>query len=338
MRHSALLAVVALACPPAFSFTWTDLWVSHEQHAQHLLDSGHPAEAAALFSSPRRRAYAQSQAGQYAQASQALAPYHDANSQYNRGNALARMGNLPAALAAYDEALKQAPKNADVIHNRALVAAALSHQQRNQTPTGGGSKSPSDRSGGTGAPGHSADTTSSRNGSAGRPGTGGSNSSTRDESGSARKSPAQELQGSPQPREASTGRSPDSPGRESVTSSGANSPARATQKRGELNGDPRTGSPKTADRGLENPQGRESAARPSGSAAQQPGSEPNPHPLSSQDMPAAVKAPHTPKSSPASEQSIAMDQWLRSIPDDSAELLRRKFLVEHMMKQQLEAK
>jgi Ca-activated chloride channel family protein len=37
---------------------------------------------------------------------------------------------------------------------------------------------------------------------------------------------------------------------------------------------------------------------------------------------------------PRSEQAIALDQWLRGIPDDSGELLRRKFMIEHMMKQQ----
>lgn len=273
MRIPALLAVVALACPPAFAFSWADLWVSREQQAQHLLDSGHPAEAAALFSAPRRQAYAQLEAGQYAQASQVLAPYPDANSQYDRGNALARMGNLPAALAAYDEALKRAPRDADVIHNRDLVAAALRQQQRNQTPKGGSSKSSTDQSGGASSPGHSADTAPSRSGSAGHSGTESSNSSPTEESGSARKS-----------------------------------------------------------------QGERSAAHPSRSVAQQSGSEPNLHPLSSEDMPAAVQATNTPKSAPASEQSIAMDQWLRSIPDDSAELLRRKFLIEHMMKQHPGAK
>jgi Ca-activated chloride channel family protein len=72
--------------------------------------------------------------------------------------------------------------------------------------------------------------------------------------------------------------------------------------------------------------------------AQQFGSERNPHSVDSQDMPTALKATAAPKPPPASEQSIAMDQWLRSIPDDSAELLRRKFLIEHMMKQQPGAK
>ena len=40
------------------------------------------------------------------------------------------------------------------------------------------------------------------------------------------------------------------------------------------------------------------------------------------------------QSQPRSEQALALDQWLRSIPDDSGELLRRKFQIEHLMKQQ----
>jgi hypothetical protein len=38
-----------------------------------------------------------------------------------------------------------------------------------------------------------------------------------------------------------------------------------------------------------------------------------------------------------SEQQLALDQWLRWIPDDPAGLLRRKFMIEHMLKQQQEA-
>ncbi len=35
-----------------------------------------------------------------------------------------------------------------------------------------------------------------------------------------------------------------------------------------------------------------------------------------------------------SEQQIEKEQWLHSIPDDPGGLLRRKFLIEHMMRQQ----
>ena len=36
---------------------------------------------------------------------------------------------------------------------------------------------------------------------------------------------------------------------------------------------------------------------------------------------------------PPSEQSLAEQQWLRQIPDDPAGLVRRKFLIEHWLKQ-----
>ena len=41
-----------------------------------------------------------------------------------------------------------------------------------------------------------------------------------------------------------------------------------------------------------------------------------------------------PKQKPETERQLALDQWLRQIPDSPAGLLQRKFLIEHMMKQQ----
>jgi Ca-activated chloride channel family protein len=32
------------------------------------------------------------------------------------------------------------------------------------------------------------------------------------------------------------------------------------------------------------------------------------------------------------EQDIAMEQWLRQVPDDPAGLLRRKFMLEHLLR------
>jgi Ca-activated chloride channel family protein len=42
----------------------------------------------------------------------------------------------------------------------------------------------------------------------------------------------------------------------------------------------------------------------------------------------------TPKQQPESERQMALDQWLRQIPDSPAGLLQRKFLIEHMIRQQ----
>ncbi|HVS77853.1 MAG TPA: tetratricopeptide repeat protein, partial [Steroidobacteraceae bacterium] len=119
------------------SAVWSDLWHTPDQQGQALLDAGEPAQAAARFHDPRRRAYAELEAGRYRQAAQLLGPFTDADSEYNRGNALAGSGQLQAALSAYDAALKQAPADKDIRHNRDLVERALRQQRRSAQPSSG---------------------------------------------------------------------------------------------------------------------------------------------------------------------------------------------------------
>ncbi len=61
-----------------------------------------------------------------------------ADGQYNLGNALAKAGRLDEAIAAYDRALKQQPKMADAIANRAAVDAA----RKRKPPQGGQQQKP----------------------------------------------------------------------------------------------------------------------------------------------------------------------------------------------------
>jgi len=111
---------------------WSDLWRTPDQQGRALLDAGLPADAAARFHDPRWRAYADLAAARYQQAAKLLAPYTDADSEYNHGNALAESGRLRAALAAYNAALKLAPGDRDIRHNRDLVESALRQQQQQQ--------------------------------------------------------------------------------------------------------------------------------------------------------------------------------------------------------------
>jgi Ca-activated chloride channel family protein len=64
-----------------------------------------------------------------------------ADAAYNRGNALAKAGRYEDAIAAYDEALKQAPRMADAIANRKAVEAAM----KRKPPPGGQDKPPQDK-------------------------------------------------------------------------------------------------------------------------------------------------------------------------------------------------
>ncbi len=53
----------------------------------------------------------------------------NADAAYNRGNALARQGRYPEAIAAYDEALRRQPGMADAIENRRIVQEAMRKQK-----------------------------------------------------------------------------------------------------------------------------------------------------------------------------------------------------------------
>ena len=92
------------------------------------MQKGDAAAAAQTYSDPRRKAYAELQARDYANAAKHFSAFDDSNGNYNRGNALAQAGQLEEALKAYDAALAQDPNDKDARHNRDLVAKALQQQ------------------------------------------------------------------------------------------------------------------------------------------------------------------------------------------------------------------
>ncbi|HWJ95048.1 MAG TPA: tetratricopeptide repeat protein, partial [Telluria sp.] len=105
---AALLApppgeAVELPLPPALA----------DYRAWRLLEAGDPDQAARHFTDRRWRAAASYRAGEYAQAAALLEGARDADSLYNRGNALAKQGRLADALASYDAALALRPQDAD---------------------------------------------------------------------------------------------------------------------------------------------------------------------------------------------------------------------------------
>lgn len=130
---------------------WSDLWRTPDQQGRAMLDAGRPAKAADRFHDPRWRAYADLEAARFSQAAKLLAAFTDAGSEYNYGNALAESGQLQAALAAYDAALKLAPSDADSRHNRDLVARALRQQQQSRRNGSGSHQSGGRGSQATGA-------------------------------------------------------------------------------------------------------------------------------------------------------------------------------------------
>ncbi len=70
--------------------------------------------------------------GDFAEAAKLYGDAGDADAHYNRGNALAKAGQYPQAIAAYDEALKQQPGMDDAIANKRAVEAAMKRQSQSK--------------------------------------------------------------------------------------------------------------------------------------------------------------------------------------------------------------
>ncbi|HGM5583353.1 TPA: tetratricopeptide repeat protein [Pseudomonas putida] len=124
-----------LALPqPSQAFEFQDLWRRPDQQGQHLLLHQRPAEAARRFEDPQWRGMALYQAGDYTGAAQAFAQGNSAAAHYNRGNALARAGELDAALDAYEQALERQPDLQPALDNQALVQQLLQQREANAEP------------------------------------------------------------------------------------------------------------------------------------------------------------------------------------------------------------
>src|SRR5579862_283535 len=141
MKISWIMVFGILVAGSAQASSWSDFWLRRDQQGQHALQAGDSKRAAQLFADPRRQAYAELQSEQYAAAASRLEPFADATSQYNRGNALAKGGDLHAALDAYDGALKHADLESslrrDAQHNRDLVARQLQAKKDRERSSSG---------------------------------------------------------------------------------------------------------------------------------------------------------------------------------------------------------
>ncbi|EKG31085.1 vWA domain-containing protein [Pseudomonas avellanae] len=107
------------------AFEFQDLWLRPDQQGQRLLEQHRPAEAAQRFDDVRWKGVALYEAQDYASAAQQFAQGNSATDHYNRGNALARSGELEAALDAYEQALDRQPEFPAAQANRALVQGVL---------------------------------------------------------------------------------------------------------------------------------------------------------------------------------------------------------------------
>jgi Ca-activated chloride channel family protein len=304
------LLLLGVGCAQAGDF-WSSLWRTPDQRGEQLLRQGDAASAARTYANPQRRAYAELRAGDYQAAARDFAAFDDSDAQYNRGNALAHAGDLAAALKAYDNALARDPNNHDARRNRDLVAQARKQaqppasssqdQSGKQNPGKGSDKGPDKGSskGSEKGPDKALDK--------------GSASSGQQKSDGQSGKPGQEQhEGKPgsKPGEQARGGTQAARNKPATPASAGNGNTRQNQATGNDAEQAR----RDAEAGL-----GQQANRKAGTGQGE---------LADKANRSVQLDAHR------SEQQLAQEQWLRQIPDDPGGLLRRKFLIEHLMRQQ----
>ncbi|QSX78633.1 VWA domain-containing protein [Agrilutibacter solisilvae] len=115
-RSGVALVLLAGLCLPWMPAHAQGLWRRADQAAHAQLEKGNQAY---------RR-------GDYDEAEQRYASLKDATAQYNRGNALAKAGAYPEAIAAYDQALARQPGMPDALANKGAVMALMKRKSEGE--------------------------------------------------------------------------------------------------------------------------------------------------------------------------------------------------------------
>jgi len=352
-RRGWLLPVLALVLVlpphPGWAFGWEDLWQRPDQQAARRLAAGEDAAAAAGFQDPAWRAAAHYRGGDYAGALADLTGLAGPEADYNRANALARLGRLDESIAAYERTLEQIPDHADARANLDLVKGLRDRQQDKSEDKGDqgqqdqqgrknqqdqqdgkgqqgqqGGKDRQDQQGGQGADQQDAQDQQDREG----PGDGKDGDQGQGQQGSAGQMvQAGDQQGTPP---GSTGTGADAQGQDPKANQGSSAgrnAAAAPPKAGDLGpgalaGEPEVSLPADAKPAPGKDQGRARIA-----ADRPPSGTPPTGDTIVQQAGAADLSPQE------REQQQAMEAQLRRVPDDPAGLLRQRFLLQQLRRE-----
>ena len=126
--------------PKAHADWWQDMWKTSDQQAMQAYTKNEYEQAASTFDDNLWQGTAHYKNEDYQAALESFSQveatdqrYTDAT--YNRGNALAQLGEIDQAIAAYDKALEQQPEHKEALANKTLLEK-LKEQQQSQDPSG----------------------------------------------------------------------------------------------------------------------------------------------------------------------------------------------------------
>ena len=325
-----------LAPRPALALGWGDLWQRRDQQAAQALSDGDYQRARTLAADPARLGTANYRLGDYAAAAEAFATVDDAEHHYNRGNALARAGQLQQAIAAYDQALAKEPGMPDARYNKAQVERLLRQQQEQQKQQSqhgqqGNRQEPSDQ-----------DQSKQDQAGKGQSGQDEAKQQQSEQDVSQPQQAGQDQEGQGQSGEDKGGQDQPSGGAEQQAGADQPQPKEVEPKDTQAGKETQAPSPSKGD-GEDSDNGRQDTADTAPDQADRQRTEQAAadyrdeasragqaeQSQESEQAGQSVAAAERDLSPEELESRQAADQWLRRIPDDPAGLLRRKFLYQY---------
>lgn len=302
-----LLLPLLLAAPqPSYAFEFNDLWLRPDQQGQRLLDAQQPLEAAKRFDNPQWQGQALYQAGDFSGAAERFAQGYEATDHYNRANALAKAGELEAAIDAYEQALERQADFPAAKQNQALVEQALQQRQQQQKQD-----QPENAQENKDQPAKDQQS-AAQQAQAGKSGQPSKDPTQQPQAAKDAQTSAEQANQQPtvQPSQA------DNPNA-SPTDKNPSNPASQPNEEPKPSTEKKPGQPDEQSSKAQDPQ-QASATKTDGKPAGKPGD----------------GAEGAPQPALDNEQRQALEQWLRQIPDEPGELLRRKFRYQQQQRQE----
>ncbi|MCK5665274.1 MAG: tetratricopeptide repeat protein [Thiotrichaceae bacterium] len=114
------------------SDNWKNLWMTEDQRGQKDFNKKQYSQAAKQFNNPLWKGGAHYRAGEFDKAIEQYEKFDDAESLYNKANALANLQKYEQAIENYDSALKKEPNLSDAKKSRDYVKQLLAQQKQQE--------------------------------------------------------------------------------------------------------------------------------------------------------------------------------------------------------------
>ncbi len=124
---------------------WNNLWMTEDQRGQKDFNKKNYNQAAEKFNNPQWKAGAHYRAREFDKAIEQYEQFDDAESLYNKANALANMQKYEQAIESYDQALEKTSDLPDVVKNRDYVKKLLEQQKQQHEQQKSNQSSPDDQ-------------------------------------------------------------------------------------------------------------------------------------------------------------------------------------------------